>query len=539
MNHPPMRSSLADSFLLTRHLLRIRMLAARRDWSNRKLYLLAGTASLMLVLMIFFGTYVGTRVLTAAHATGLLTTIPAWAFLVYLFTDIFIAFGQALNDLYLSRDTPLLLSIPIRLPSIVTAKFVLGVAQNEVYVAIFLLPFVLGYLAGVGASPASFILALAGLALFPATLYAVLVVVTIAVLRYVSARFAKEALWLIGASVPTVFWIASFASVATIKGDVTSLHLPAPPAWLPSTWLGNAVSSLASGSFGPALQWLALLAAVTLIGCPIALAIVSRAYARGLDPSVRAKNVAVGLAPTVRAKLGSEAAHPPILSLILKDALTFARSPQLWFNHIAALGFVVYLLVGHSVQSPLLPLTTQLAMIQIGFVAVLDALNPGMTALSIEHGGVWLLKAVPLRPRDVLVAKAVVAYGQTAAISLLAAVVLSVGYHFSYIRGGAVVIFALLIAAAAVGCGISFDTAYPCFDWENPNHINRGVRLVLPFLKGLGILALCGIVLGLARSAYGGLPALIIGLTGCVLITGLIALRTLRSSIANFAALEV
>ena len=50
--------------------------------------------------------------------------------------------------------------------------------------------------------------------------------------------------------------------------------------------------------------------------------------------------------------------------------------------------FVVYLLVGHAVQTPILPLTVQLAMVQIGFVAVLGAVPRGglelVTALDHE-----------------------------------------------------------------------------------------------------------------------------------------------------------
>lgn len=220
--------------------------------------------------------------------------------------------------------------------------------------------------------------------------------------------------------------------------------------------------------------------------------------------------------------------------------LVLARSPQLWFNHIAALGFVGYLLVGHKVQTPLLPLTAQLAMMQIGFVAALNSLNPGMIALSLERGCIWLLKTMPMRPRDVLVAKLAGSFLQTAAISGLGAVLLGIGYGFGFGETAALVTFALLMAAAAISRGVAFDTRFPTFNWDNPNAINRGIRMVLPFLSSLGILLVCGLMLAFSRVAYSGAPpAIVVGLILSLLLVSLVVSRSLSAAMKNLAALEV
>jgi len=293
------RNALGDALFLTGRLLHCRLLASQRDFSSHRLYLMASIAGSMLFCLIFIGTYAGMRELEAANAAGLIATIAAWAFLVYLFTDLFIAFGQALNDLYLSSDLALLFSLPLRGPSIIGAKFVLGVLQNEVYVGVFLLPFVFGFLLGVGAQWWAYPLALIGVAFFPAILYAALVVVTVVVLRVVPARVAKELLWLAGAAIPTMFWIVSFSRVARANGDIATMRLPPPPIWLPSTWLGHAVTFLGLGRVGPALEWLALLAVVTLVMGPIALAIVAKSFDAGFDANA-SRAAAVGAAEFTR-----------------------------------------------------------------------------------------------------------------------------------------------------------------------------------------------------------------------------------------------
>jgi ABC-2 type transport system permease protein len=510
-----------------------RALAARRDWSSRTVYTVAISAAGFLFLLILAGTYLGVRTLVDAQAWRLLWSIPVWAFLVYLFTDIFIAFGQALGDLYLSADMPGLLTMPLRTSSIVVAKFVSGVFQNEIYVGTFLVPFVLGYFLGTQTPWWAYPIALIGVAVFPAMLYAVLAAVTILALRYIPSQQAKETLWLLGAIVPTTFWVASFSGIARAHGDISTLQLPAPPVWLPSTWIGNVVSLLSMGHVGAALLWFGFLLLATVVACPIALAFISRSFTQGWSESI----TVVRRAATHRARRLLTA--KPWVALFRKDAWTLVRTPQLWFSHITSLGFVGYLLVGHKVQTPLLPLTPQLAMAQIGFVAVLAGLNPGMTALSLEHSSIWILRALPFTTTDILRSKFLVAWGQTAIVICFGAAALAYGYGFGLTVTVALVIFALLMSMASVSFGLAFDTTFPSFTWDNPNAINRGIRMIIPFLGGVGTLIVCAAALGAMRITFHGVVAVEAGLAMTAAITGVVAFRALRTSYEKIEALEV
>ena len=529
------RRPLAEALWLTAGLLRFRFLASRRDWSSHRLYLIGVSIGVVVALSICAGTFVGARALTSAHADALLFSVATWAFLTYLVTDIFIAFGQALNDLYLSSDMPILLAMPLRVPGLVVAKFVVGVLQNEVYVGVFLLPFVVGYLAGMSAPWWSYPLAVTGLALFPAVLYAPLAVVTIVALRVIPPRAAKEMLWVVGVAIPTGFWLLNFARVAHLEGDVTMLRLPATPEWLPSTWMGELLAYASLGDAPRALSAFGVTALVALLACPLAVAISSVGFSEGWSRSASSKADVVVFSRTPPPR-------NPVTALVWKDLNTAARSPQLWFSHIAALGFIGYLLIGHQAQQPLLPLTVQLAMLQIGFVAVLDALNPGMTALSLEHRGIWLLRSMPLSARQISAAKMISAYIQTALISCVAAILLGLGYGFGASSIAALAAFALIVSACTVCFGVAFDTRFPSFDWENPNSINRGVRMIIPFVNGLVVLAGCAVILWSSRVA---LPetaagtALALGIAGSGLLGALVAVRTTREAVSNIDRLQL
>ncbi len=527
------RSSVGEMLFLCGHIVRQRALAARRDWSSRMVYAVAISAGTILFLLILGGTYIGARALVDAHAWRLLWSIPSWAFLVYLFTDIFIAFGQALGDLYLASDMPGLLTMPLRTSSIVVAKFVGGVIQNEIYVATFLVPFVIGYLLGTQAAWWAYPIALVGAAVFPAMLYAVLAAVTILALRYIPSNQAKEALWLLGAIVPTTFWVASFSGIARANGDIATLQLPPPASWLPSTWIGNVVSLLSMRQTDQALVWFGFLLFATLVVCPAALAFISQTFSQGWSESITVVRRPASNRPP---RLLSTT---PWVALFRKDAWTLVRTPQLWFSHITSLGFVGYLLVGHKVQTPLLPLTVQLAMVQIGFVAVLAGLNPGMTALSLEHGSIWILRAMPLAPTDILRDKFLIAWGQTAIVISFGAAALAYGYSFGLLGTLATVAFALLMSLCSVSFGLVFDTTFPSFNWDNPNAINRGVRMIIPFLAGVGTLALCAGLLGATRVLAHGALGVVAGLSLCAGVTAMVVSGALRKSLLDITALEV
>lgn len=525
--------SVAEMIALTRWILHQRALAARRDWSSQALYAVVISAGIGLFTVIALGSYVGARTLAADRALKLLHSIPSWAFLIYLFTDIFIAFGQALGDLYMSADMPLLLVMPLRTSSIVVAKFVAGVVQNEMYVAAILAPFVIGFFAGTHAPLWAYPVALLAVAVFPAMLYAVLACVTILALRYIPGRHAKETLWILGAVVPTIFWVASFSGISEASGDLASIHLPPLPNWLPSTWTGNVVAFLAQREPLPAFGWLLCLLFAAVVVCPAALAFISRSFERGWSESLMVPKRAG------RVRVRKQLAQLPWIALLQKDVWVLMRTPQLWFSHITSLGFVAYLLVGHKAQTPLMPLTIQLAMAQIGFVAILAGLNPGMTALSLEHGSAWLLKSTPLDALDILKSKLAITWFQTAVVVTLGAGAIAYGYGLNSSGAGALVAFALLMALCSVCCGIAFDTTFPSFHWENPNSINRGIRMVVPFLAGVAVLLVCAAFLAMARVLLHGAEAVVVGLVLSLLTVALVAERTLRTALRNIAALEL
>jgi PPE-repeat protein len=95
------------------------------------------------------------------------------------------------------------------------------------------------------------------------------------------------------------------------------------------------------------------------------------------------------------------------------------------------------------------------------------------------------------------------------------------------------------MSMASVSFGLAFDTTFPSFTWDNPNAINRGIRMIIPFLGGVGTLIVCAAALGAMRIAFHGVVAVEAGLAMTATITGVVAFRALSTSYEKIEALEV
>ena len=132
-----------------------------------------------------------------------------------------------------------------------------------------------------------------------------------------------------------------------------------------------------------------------------------------------------------------------------------------------------------------------------------------------------------------------IAWGQTAVVICFGAAALAFGYDFGLGRTFALVFFALLISVSSVSLGLAFDTTFPSFTWDNPNAINRGVRMIIPFLGGIATLLICALALGAMRVLVHGVYGIIAGLDVSAAIALLVASSSLRTSRAKIETLEV
>jgi ABC-2 type transport system permease protein len=130
------------------------------------------------------------------------------------------------------------------------------------------------------------------------------------------------------------------------------------------------------------------------------------------------------------------------------------------------------------------------------FVGWLLAANLAGSGVSLEGKNYWMIKVAPLKPRQFLLAKFLVAYLPTVLICGVYVLVLQV---FKGPNAWSMLVSLLAVAlllAGVNGLYLAFGVLGAKFDWENPNQIGRSVGC-LGSLAGMLYMPLCfGLFIG-------------------------------------------
>jgi hypothetical protein len=445
---------------------------------------------------------------------------------------LFSSFGVLLQALYLAGDMDFLLTSPVPIRAVFVTKMLQAVLPNFGLIALFGLP----VLFGLGLSGHYNVLyyplvlvVMVVLTLAAAGLAGLLVML---VARIFPARRVAEVLGFLTATLTILCsqignLTQSFnrggdiskAQVSSLLGGLTRLNTP----WLPLNWAGRGLVDLGEGRWLPGL----LLVALTLGACAIAfwfaLATAERWYYSGwagmqvvarrrkaarvvsqaavsaagaavpvaLSSDISARNLA--LAPASRSgglSLLGRLLPVPVRGILVKDFLVLRRDlrslSQLITPLIFGVVYAVMLLRGGSElpvgrgEAPDAFINSFRLLLTYGNVGI--SLFVGMTLLSrlagmgfsVEGKNYWLLKASPLRPAHLLLAKFLVAYLPS----------LTLGWLFliatSLLQGSTPVVFLYNLVAVAfclagmTGVQLAFGVIGANFNWEDPRRMNAG-----------------------------------------------------------------
>ncbi len=420
---------------------------------------------------------------------------------------LFSSFGVLLQALYLAGDMDFLLTSPVPIRAVFTAKLLQAVLPNFGLIALFGLP----VLYGLGISGhynllyyPLVLLVMVALTLAAAGLAALIVML---VARLFPARRVAEVLGFLTATLTILCSQISNLSqsfgrrvdvsasdLSGFVGQLTRLNNP----WLPLSWAGRGLVELGQGRWLTGLLLVALTLGICALAYGFALATAERWYYTGwagMQVVARRKKPArsARAEPREQAKAVSPLARllpAPARAILVKDFLVLRRDlrslSQLITPFIIGIVYAVSFLgmggqppVGRG-EAPEIFMSSFRSLLSYGNIAIslfvgwsLLSRLAGM-GISSEGRNYWILKSSPLRPGQLLLAKFLVAY--------LPALVL--GWIFlvgiSILQGLSLDTFAynLLVVAACLsgmnGILLGFGVAGANFNWEDPRRMNAG-----------------------------------------------------------------
>jgi hypothetical protein len=537
-------------------LLRLRLVIAMRSFRRARLtrklaIILIGLVILGFISFILFISWSALSFLRSPELTQfigdpspLFQAIPTMMMVAMFFGVLLTSFGVLLQALYLSGDMDFLLSRPVPMRAVFLSKLLQAILPNFSLICLFALP----VLWGLGAASDYFFLyypmvliVLAGLALAAAGLSSLLVM---GVVRLFPARRVAELLGFLGAVMSFLCSqsgnLARFENLSPDQAVATFGMLEqVDQGWSPLTWAGRGLVNLGEGNWFAGLGYLTL--SLGLVGLVFAICLVAseRLYYSGWAniQVVAAKRKASASAVAKRSRRTHEPGAreiavpfagllaaprrfleriiPPAAQAIVgKDFLVLRRDLRNMSQLVTPLIFgIVYAflflrdggrpLEGRS-EAPAFFLENIRLYFNVAmslFVGWMLLGRLGGMGFAQEGRSYWLLKSAPLSPGVLLLAKFLVAYLPTIALSLIFLLVISIIQRSSlatlFFNLG-VILFSI---AGSAGISLAFGVLGARMDWENPRQMQRGPAGCLGALLGM-------LYIGLSLGLFLGPPLL-------------------------------
>ena len=421
----------------------------------------------------------------------------------------------ALPAFFLSKDLELLAAAPIPPATFFFSRFVQVVAEGGAIAMLLVVPLLAGYGVAFGGGVLWPVVAFAAWLPLWITATALGCIAVYLLVAFVPPTRAQFTFRIIGLAlcIGAIYAMqrmqpAQLTQLGTraIGEVVKMLDVPLSP-WLPTEWAARVLKNWLEGFWDPQpLAWLWLLAITALAAAYVSFRLL---YARGISavrsagrsdhpPSLLTKPFHLLLAPL----------SPARRELLLKELRLMGRDAALWSQFVLLIPLVLVYVVGVSVlptgggAMPQL-VTSILPVVNVGLAGmVLAAVTSRLVLPTIAAEGTmwWLLRAAPVRVRDIIFAK------YWAATGPLALIAVGIVGLTSLLLGTAPLVMALSMAAVAslmlaqAALAIYIGSINPRFDAETA--VNQTVTWQgILFLLSAGLLTMI-VALSLAPAMY-------------------------------------
>jgi ABC-2 type transport system permease protein len=465
---------------------------------NRSPFALLGVIFWIFIYIIFYKilTYFkGIDIFGDILATKLLSMI----FLSFLTLLIMSNIITALSTFYLSRDIELLLTKPVDIKKIQSAKTVETFLTSSWMVISFALPVFLAYGHVYKAGMVYYTVLI--LAFIPFLLIPTGIGITIThiIARVFPARNARDVLMLLG----IIFLFAIFLlfrllqperflnpeSFPTLLQYLTTIGTDS--VYMPYYWITQALIPVLMGERGDSIFYILVLMSNAAFFMLIALRSGSFFYMDAVNKALGSKKRILRL-PFERLISG----RVPGLrrALLVKDLKIFLRDNSQWPQLLLLLALVVIYIYNFKV----LPLETipEASFIVSNFIAFINLGLAGFVlsaiaarflfpAVSLEGEAFWVIKTSPVTMRDFLSSKLI---SGLIPLVLLAEILVLITNLILHIEGVLLLISlitVLLITFAIAGLGIGLGAIYPKFQYNNIASIPMGFGGILFMILAL------------------------------------------------------
>jgi ABC-2 type transport system permease protein len=434
-------------------------------------------------------------------AYKLLSMVLLTFFSLLIFSNIL----TSLSKLYLSRDLPLLNSMPVPSYKIFIARWLESTLDSSWMVIVYTLPVFISYGIVFSAGFIFYIIMVLAILFLSIISAAISVIIVMIAVNFVPANRIRNIFIFIGLCLFIILFFSFrlFRPERLVDPEAFSnvllylkvLKAPAPP-YLPSTWGFDSLKAALSGQIAQGLFHTML--SLTWSGVMVFSAIIisNAYYFKGLSKS-----------QTARLRIFKhrfsgyrffKSLPRPCRAFMLKEIRTFFRDQTQWSQLflIAAL-VVIYVYNFNALPLKKAPIKTiylqnLLSFLNIGlaaFVLITITARFAYPAVSSEGGAFWLIKSVPIDLKRYLWIKFFIYFSPLLILTEILIIATNILLKVTPFMMVLSTVDVLLLVPGVVSMGIGFGAAYPDFKSENPT------QTVTSF-GGLLYMMVCAIFVG-------------------------------------------
>jgi ABC-2 type transport system permease protein len=390
----------------------------------------------------------------------------------------------ALTKLYLSRDLPLVHSLPVPIQTIFISRWLDSTIDSSWMVVIYTLPVFICY--GIVYHGGMFyytavLICIGALAVIASSVSTMVVMAAVIV---IPANRMKSVCIFLG----ILFFVVLYVAIRLVKPEllvdpevfdsvmvyISSLQTPDSP-FLPSTWACDGLKAALTGSIRSSLFHMTLTCSFGAALVPAMVLLAERMYFTGFSKTQTSSPRLFKARRTDHAWLNF--LPGPIKSFTVKEIKTFLRDQAQWSQLFLIAALVVIYIYNFKVlpleKSPIKTVYLQnlFSFLNMGlalFVLTAVAARFAYPAVSQEREAFWLVKTSPLSLGAFLWIKFFVYYLPLLVLTELLVVVTNILLKvtpFMMVLSTATTFFAV---PAIVAMGIGLGAAYPDFKAENP-----------------------------------------------------------------------
>jgi ABC-2 type transport system permease protein len=416
-------------------------------------------------------------------AAKLMSMVVMTFFTLLLFSSVIVT----LSKLYISRDLPLVHSLPVAAEQIFLARWLESLIDSSWMVILFSLPILLSY--GMVFKAGIFFYGMSFLSIFSLCLVAsglstlaVLGAATVlpaGQIRTISVFFGVMLILILVIAVrmmrpEQLVNPETFNSVAIYLQSLETTGSPL----LPTTWIYDGIQAALLGKKGQALFNLALSTTGGMSLLFINMWISEKWYFRGYSQAQTTPASIFSPSPTGKGLDGLLSFLPaPVKALTVKEIKTFFRDQTQWPQLFLLMALIVVYLYNFSVlpldRTPIKTVYLQnlFSFLNMGlatFVLTAIAARFVFPAVSLEGQSFWIVRSSPVSIRTFLWIKFFIYYLPLVILSEVLIVVSNILLDVTPFMMALSVTTVFFMVPGIVALGIGFGAAYPDFSSENP-----------------------------------------------------------------------